>query len=172
MPKAKQYANVQTYERKLDSVMARMGIEKDDYNYNFDRFGGWVQFKYKGQPYRFEHDIEKAAARGIHLSKGADCFIQIVLSLEDLARMAERGIYELQTWLAGMKYLPPPVIVPDCLRVLGFEEIPGSIEDVDARFRSLAKKAHPDAGGSKERFADLRTAADAALQYMRGRNEK
>ena len=49
----------------------------------------------------------------IKMAYGSDCFAQIVLSLEDLARMAERGIYELQTWLSGMQYLPPPVVVPE-----------------------------------------------------------
>lgn len=167
MPAAKIYADVEKYERKLQLVMERMGT--DDYNYNFDRHGGWVEFRLMGQLYRFEHDKDKAAARGIKLNYGSDCFSQIVLSLEDLARMAERGIYELQTWLSGMKYLPPPIVVPECLRVLGFDEIPASVEDVNARYRSLAKTAHPDAGGSEERFTQLQVAADEALKYMRGK---
>ncbi len=161
---AKQYVSAEVYERKLDRVMERMGAE--EYNYNFDRFGAWVEFRLRGQLYRFDHTREKAAARGIKLSYGSDCLAQIVLSLEDLARMAERGIYELQTWLAGLKFLPPPVVMPECFRVLGFEELPGDGEEIKARFKTLAKQRHPDGGGSSEDFIALQTAAREAMEYM------
>ena len=164
---SKQYADAAVYERKLQKVMERMAT--DEYNYNFDRHGAWVEFRLKGQLYRFDHTKEKAAARGIKLMYGSDCFAQIVLSLEDLARMAERGIYELQTWLEGMKFLPPPVVVPECLRNLGFAQIPESVEDVKARYKGLAKKCHPDAGGSEADFAALHVAAEAAIKYMESR---
>ena len=164
MAATKQYASPEKYERKLQLVMERMGAT--EYNYDFSRHGAWVEFRLKGQLYRFDHTIEKAVSLGIKLNYGSDCFAQIVLSLEDLARMAERGIYELKTWLSGMKYLPPPEIVPDCMIVLGFEEIPASVEDVKARFKLLAKKAHPDAGGTEERFVALQQAADQAIKYM------
>ncbi len=166
MAETKQYADAAKYERKLELVMERMSAEK--YEYNFDRHGAWVEFWLSGQMYRFDHDKEKASTLGIKLNYGSDCFAQIVLSLEDLARMAERGIYELQTWLSGMKYLPPPVFVPDCIRALGFEEVPGSVEDVNARYRQMAKDVHPDGGGTEERFNALRAAADAAIKYMEG----
>lgn len=167
MAATKQYASPEKYEHKLELVMKRMGAE--DCNYDFSRHGAWVEFRLKGQLYRFDHTKEKAAALGIKLNYGSDCFAQIVLSLEDLARMSERGIYELQTWLSGLKYLPPPEIVPDCLRTLGFEEVPASAEDVKARFKGLAKKAHPDAGGSQERFVALQEAAKQAIEYLEGR---
>lgn len=164
---SKQYAAAEIYERKLQKVMERM--EAEAYNYNFDRYGAWVEFRLKGQLYRFDHTKEKAEARGIKLSYSSDCFAQIVLSLEDLARMAERGIYELQTWLEGMRFLPPPVVVPECLRNLGFAQIPESVEDVKARFKGLAKKCHPDMGGSDADFAALQEVARMAIEYMEGR---
>ena len=167
MAATKQYASPEKYERKLELIMKRMGAT--EYNYDFSRHGAWVEFRIKGQLYRFDHTKEKAAALGIKLNYGSDCFAQIVLALEDLARMAERGIYELQTWLSGMKYLPPPEFVPDSLRALGFEEIPASAEDVKARFKLLAKKAHPDAGGTEERFISLQQVAHEAIKYMEER---
>lgn len=33
---------------------------------------------------------------------------EVVLALEDLVRMIDRGIYDLSTWVAGMKYLLAP----------------------------------------------------------------
>ena len=59
--RAKRY-NTETYEKKLATVMTRLGIEK--YNYDYTRRAAWVTFAYKGQNYRFEHSVENAAAHG------------------------------------------------------------------------------------------------------------
>lgn len=101
---AKQYAEPAAYEAKLEKVMARLGIE--EYDYDWSRRECWVSFTYKGQPYRFCHSVDNAKAHGVNIQYGSDVFAQVVLSLEDLARMVERGIYDLSTWVAGMKYLP------------------------------------------------------------------
>ena len=162
---AKQYAPAENYEAKLEKVMARLGIEK--YNYNWDRFSCWVEFQYKGQLYRFSHSLENAKAHGQTVRYGSDVFAQVVLALEDLARMVERGIYDLSTWVSGMKYLPPPTEIPDCFRVLGYDRIPESKEEVGRRFKQLAKSAHPDAGGSDERFKMLNTAYEQALKHFK-----
>ena len=162
--KAKQYAPAENYESKLEKVMSRLGIEK--YNYNWDRFSCWVEFSYKGQLYRFSHSLENAKAHGQTVRYGSDIFAQVVLSLADLARMVERGIYDLGTWVAGMKYLPPAAEIPDCFRVLGYEQIPGGRDEVTRRYRSLAKSAHPDAGGSKEQFQVLTAAYDQAMEIL------
>lgn len=138
----KQYGAADNYERKLERVMERLGVE--EFNFNWDRWSCWVQFRYKGELYQFEHSVEKARSRGQKLDYGSDAFAQVVLALEDLARMVERGIYELQTWVAGMKYLPPPVEVPSFFRFLGFEQIPSGPEEVTARYRTLVKQMHPD----------------------------
>lgn len=167
MPTKKQYASPDAYEAKLERVMERMGAS--DYNYNWDRHVAWVEFRLKGQLYRFDHSVEKAAARGIKLTYGSDVFAQLVIALEDLARMGERGIYELQTWLAGMKFLPPPVVLPECFVALGFEEIPADVEEVKARYKTMAKQMHPDAGGSEEAFVRLQQMAELAIKQMEGR---
>ncbi len=168
MPPKKQYADVDFYERKLRTVMERLGVAK--YNYNWDRFGGHVDFLYKNEWYRFEHSVQKAQARGVKLQYGSDAFAQVVLALEDLARMVERGIYELSTWVAGMRFLPPPVEVPACFKALGFTELPADAEDVRERYRTLAKTMHPDAGGSAETFKAMKAAADQAVALMNERS--
>ena len=163
---AKKYASAENYEAKLEKVMARLGITRDHYDYNWDRFTCWVQFDYKGQLYRFEHSLKNAAAHGQKVHCGSDVFAQVVLALEDLARMVERGIYDLSTWVAGMKYLPPAPEIPDCFRVLGYDRIPESREDVGQRYKQLAKSAHPDAGGSDEQFHVLKAAYDKAVEHF------
>lgn len=160
----KQYGAVDNYEQKLSRVMERLGIK--EFNYNFDRFGCWVEFRYRSELYRFDHSIEKAKARGVELRYGSDAFAQVVLALEDLARMVERGIYELSTWVAGMKYLPQSVEIPSFFRFMGFESIPSGQEDVKERYRHLAKKMHPDAGGSQEDFILLTEVTEKAMKYF------
>lgn len=164
MPPKKQYADVDFYERKLKIVMERLGIS--DYNWNWDRRGGFVEFRYKNELYRFEHSVEKAQAKGLKMQYGSDAFAQVVLSLEDLTRMVERGIYDLQTWVSGMKFFPPIVEIPQFFKVMGFKEIPASVDDVTERYRQLAKTLHPDAGGTDDDFQRLVSATEQAKKYF------
>ena len=166
----KQYASPDAYEAKLARVMERMGAT--EFNYNWDRHMAWVEFRLKGLLYRFDHSVEKAKARGFKLTYGSDVFAQLVIALEDLARMGERGIYELTTWLAGMKFLPPPVVIPECFKVLGFEAIPTDVEEVKARYKTLAKQVHPDAGGSEAAFIRIQEASRQAIEQMEAHNER
>lgn len=175
MPEARKlYADVDTYEKKLYRVMERLGVPKKDVNWNCDRFGCWVQFRYKGQLYQFDHSVQKARARGVNLTYGSDAFAQVVLTLEDLARMVERGIYDLSTWVAGMKMLPAPNEIPECFQALGFARIPSDVEEVKARYRSLTKTLHPDAGGKREDYEAMCRAAEQAMAWFaaRGGNER
>ena len=162
----KKYAPAQEYEKKLERVMERLNIK--EFNFDFSRHSAWVEFWYKGNLYRFDHSVEKAQARGIKLDYGSDAFAQIVLSLEDLARMVERGIYDLQTWVSGMKFLSSAVEIPSFLRYMGFDRIPNSKDEVKLKYRDMSKLMHPDAGGDKEDFQKLNEAYDKALSYVGG----
>jgi len=160
---AKQYAEASTYEAKLEKVMQRFGADK--YDYNWDRFSCWVEFWYKGQLYRFEHSIENAKQHGSDVRYGSDVFAQVVLTLEDIARMTERGIYELQTWVAGLKALPKPKDIPECFKILGFNDIPQP-EELKTRYRQIVKMAHPDAGGTQEYFLTIQNAYNQAEKTL------
>ena len=162
----KKYENPDFYERKLAKVMGRFGVDEADYDYNFDRHGCWVQFRLNGELYRFDHSIEKAKSRDVKLTYGSDAFAQVVMALEKLVWMIELGIYDLQTWVAGMRFLPPPVEVPTFFRFLGFAEIPASMADVKDRYRTLAKQMHPDAGGDEADFKALKDSAERAMAYF------
>lgn len=151
----KLYGDSCFYEGKLSRVMDRLCVKSFEYDWN--RYSAWVQFEYKGDIYRFDHSVQLALERGQKLQLGTDCFAQLVLALEDLARMVERGIYELSTWVVGMKCLPAPVHVPDFFQRMGFEYIP-TYEECRERFRDLAKRLHPDAGGNSDEFKALMAA--------------
>lgn len=97
----RQHGPASIYEYKLKQVMERLGVE--EYNFNWDRWSAWVEFLYRGELYRLEHSVAKARARGVELRYGSDAFAEVVLTLEDVVRIVERGIYELETWLLGMK---------------------------------------------------------------------
>lgn len=133
---SKKYGTPEQYEDKLAKVMQRFGT--DDYNFDWSRRGGWVEFRIDGQLYRFDHSVDKAQANGQKIVYGSDAFAQLVLALEDLARLAERGIYNLQTWIEGMRYLPAPVELPECFRILGFTSAPVDVSAVTDRYRTLS----------------------------------
>lgn len=158
------YASADVYERKLRRVMERFGVT--DYQFDWGRWEAWIQFKYKGNFYRFEHSIQKAQKYGQKIQYGSDCFAQLVLTLENLARMVERGIYDLQVWVSGMKMLPETTEIPECFVRLGFTEIPKGPDDVNRRYRQLVKVAHPDVGGSEKEIISLKEARDQALKYF------
>jgi hypothetical protein len=166
MGRKKQYADPDVYERKLEKVMERLGV--NEFIFNWDRWSCYIEFRYNGELYRFDHGIEKAKERGMDLAYGSDAFAQVVLSLEDLARMVERGIYDLGTWVAGMKYLPPVVEIPSFFKFLGFTEIPTDITEVRVRYRNLAKQMHPDSGGNVDDFKKLQQASEQAMKYFEG----
>ena len=153
------------YERKLHRVMKRLGVT--NYDWNWDRYGSWVQFHYKGDLYRFEHTVRKARERKQPIRYGYEAFAQLVLALEDLARLVERGIYDLQTWIEGMRALPSPL--PDWCQVLGLTTYPRSVEEIQERFREMAKLRHPDGGGTPEQFQELLRARDEAMTWITSR---
>lgn len=160
------YQSPKFYEQKLSCVMERLHISS--YEYDWTRKTAYVRFLYKGEWYQFDHSVEKANAAGkTFLSYGTDVFAQLVLALEDLARMVERGIYDLSRWIGEMKYLPPVRELPQCFRKMGFmgSELP-SQEDIRVRYRNLAKKMHPDGNGSKEAFEELQGWMKGCLDYL------
>ena len=59
-----------------------------------------------------------------------------------------------------------PVEVPACLRLLGLDRR-ATVAEARARFRALAKRAHPDApGGSAQAFRDLAAAYAEASRLL------
>lgn len=91
-------------ERRLLKVMK--GFKIEDFNFNWDRSSCFIEFNYEDQPYRLEHSIEKAKRKGIILKNGLDCLIELTRSLEDLSVIIDRGTYNFETWISGMKQTP------------------------------------------------------------------
>ena len=164
----KKYSTSVNYEKKLENVMEKLGVK--DYNYDWNRKECFIEFTYKGQYYRFEHSVDKAQKAGEQIVYVSDCFAQLVLTLEDIARMTSRGIYELQTWIVGMKALPSAEKIPNCFITLGFDSIPENETEIKNQYRRLAKVYHPDCGGNEKLFKNLTKAKDECLKYFRKEN--
>lgn len=159
----KAYAAASYYESKLSKVMKRLGVS--DFNWDHSRHEAWIEFRYKGNPYRFSRTVTQARATGQRIAYGSDCFAQLVLGLEDLARLVNRGIYDLQTWISGMKALPQYVEVPSCVAFFGFREVP-SLQALHAAYRDKAPVLHPDTGGNQDDFNRLQAAYDQAKAFI------
>ena len=159
----KLYGPAHIYEAKLRRVLERLDVKQ--YDWDHSRHEAWIEFRYRGQLYRFQQTVGQAQARGQKIHFGSDCFAQLVLGLEDLARLVKRGIYELGTWIVGMKALPAAVDLPACLVRLGFAERPDR-EQVEARWRALVKSIHPDVGGSSADFIAMQGAYQEALEFV------
>ena len=165
MATKKVYKDADYYEKKLDRIMECFGVEK--YNWDFTRHECWVEFTYKGQLYKFQHGVQQARDAGFNLQYGSDAFAQLVLALEDLARVVERGIYDLSYWIDGMRALPAGPSIPKCFITLGFTDYPQNEEEVKKAYRELAKIKHPDQGGTGAEFRELSDAYEEALREIK-----
>lgn len=70
----------------------------------------------------------------------------------------------LERSLSAFEALPPP---ETWRQILGFNGGAVTEEQINARYRDLARTAHPDAGGSDDQMARLNAARDKALRESR-----
>lgn len=91
-----------TVEKRVRNIMSRLKVE--NYHFNWDRDSCYIEFSYQEQSYRMDHSISRAKEKGVFgLKNGLDCLMELVLTLEDLCKIIERGTYKLETWVAGME---------------------------------------------------------------------
>ncbi len=152
------------YEKKLDIIMNNLKIEK--YDYNWDRYGSWVQFHYKDNRYKLEHNIEKARLQGMIMNYGSEAFAQIVLALEDLYRAINRGIYNLDIWLSGMKMSSEKNSANGFYELLGFNQQPSSVEEIWEQYHKRIKDFNLDNNGEQPAVKTLKEAAEKAVEHL------
>ncbi len=114
------------YEKKLIGVMKRLKVQ--NYKFNWDRTSCFVEFSYNGNLYRLEHSIEKAKKNGFFLHNGLDCLMELTQSLEDLCGIIDRGMYDFETWISGMKQSPSETMKP------GFQE------EFEIRYKTMERQ--------------------------------
>lgn len=90
---------------------------------------------------------------------------------EDLARASSRGLFDFAEIVSGLPSLPEGAVgLEPCFASLGFSRRPESIEEVQSRYRQLAKVMHPDAGGDADAFQLLGENYRKCLELMEGEN--
>lgn len=172
MASKKQYGDIDSYVKKLDNVMKRLDVNQ--YDYDWTKNSAYVKFFYKNKWYQFDHSVDKANASGkMHLVYGTDVFAQLVLALEDLSRMVERGIYDLSVWVSSMVMIEekPRIYLPECFCKLGFTKIYyssyPSLDDITKAYKEIAKEVHPDTpNGSEEAFKELTEAYNNCIRFL------
>jgi DnaJ-like protein len=83
------------------------------------------------------------------------------LTIEALRKIDRYGAsHMLERALSAFEALPPPL---DPWQILGLEPA-ACAEKIEARFRDLAFKHHPDRGGSTAKMAELNQARELALK--------
>ncbi|ASK61560.1 hypothetical protein CFK37_04910 [Virgibacillus phasianinus] len=114
------------YEKKLMKVMKELKIE--NYHFNWDRTSCFIEFQYLEKSYKLEHSIEKAKRKGLILRNGLDCLMELTQSLEDLCGIINRGTYNFDAWIAGMKQSSSE------------QEMPEFEEEFQFRYKSLGTR--------------------------------
>lgn len=137
-------------------ISTDMELRRDGLPYagqRVDDTGAAVYFMHKGRWVAFACDRWDRLACNIHA---------IAKTIEALRGIARWGTGDmLDVAIQGFVALPPPAPKRKWWDVLGVQ--PGApIEVIEASYRALAKKAHPDKGGEATAWAELEAAITEA----------
>ena len=92
----------------------------------------------------------------------------LALHIEAMRAMQRYGVGSVSQAFAGFKALPPST-EEDWWYVLNLDRNAASREQVEARYKVLARSAHPDAaGGSHDAMARINAARSSALFELSG----
>lgn len=113
--------------------------------------GAAVYFKLKGKPRCLACDA---------WDRVADNVAAIAQHIDALRRIDRYGVGTLEQAFAGYQALPQHAA--SWFTVLEFSDPPKVWEVIEARYKSLARVHHPDAGGNTETMAKINAAYDTA----------
>ena len=98
---AEQKPTMEGYERRLRAAVERLGCQLVDWDYS--RRAAWVEIRLGNTIYRISHSAQ-VFRYGHAPRNGADAFIQIVLTMEDLVRAVARGVLTTTELLSGVPH--------------------------------------------------------------------
>ncbi|PTM61870.1 J domain-containing protein [Phreatobacter oligotrophus] len=114
-----------------------------------------LYFMVKGKPHCLPCDT---------YSTVADNIAALAAHIEASRKIERLGVADLGEIFAGFVALPPP---KHWSEILGVPRT-ATVATVNDAYRGLAKKRHPDRGGSQELMAELNLARDAAVRDIEG----
>jgi len=101
-------------------------------------------------------------------TKVAQNIAAIAAHIEATRAIERHGVSSVAEMFSGFTALPAPTAKRGWREVFGFTpNEPVSSDEVEHAFRTRAKKAHPDAGGSDAAMAELNAARAEALKAVR-----
>lgn len=92
----------------------------------------------------------------------------IAKHIEALRGQARWGVGSVNQAFAGYKALPETASGKPWWQVLGLDEQPATRDDVEAARRRMAKRVHPDVGGSAEAFREVQVAYETGMSSVGG----
>lgn len=122
-----------------------------------------VYFQIKGEPRVMARDGHPLPAENLH------AIGHVIESLRAIDRHG--GSYMMTRAFSAFAALPAPGSKKPWRDVFGFHDVQLPPKSrIEQAWRDLAKKAHPDMGGSAERMAELNQAKEDALREIGGGN--
>lgn len=121
-----------------------------------------IFFRYKGKDITMCCDKYQAVWENIYA---------LACGIESLRAMERHGVSEfMERAFTGFTALPEAPKSKEWWEILGYQQKPGTAvwdwEGVQSQYKSLARKLHPDAGGSTDEFQGLTAAFSEAKQYF------
>ena len=156
--------------KKLENAVKRLGAIDFDHGTSTGRndASAYVKFSYKGNMYRFEYSRRRAQYFGISIPQQKDILIVLVNGIVDLARLAERGVFDFGQLIQGFRALEF-IEVPKWAVFMGFNTRPLNFQQVREKFNSLVKGAmNPET--NPDDYRQLQDYMKIARQYF-GVNE-
>lgn len=135
--------DIQSAIKSLHSAVDRLGATDVKYDIVSSISGNasaWVAFTYKGQKYKFEYSQSRAAYLGISIPESKDVFIALINGITDLARIAERGIFDFGQVIQGFKAIEY-IETPWWATFMGFDSRPRNYQECEDRYKVLVKGA-------------------------------
>lgn len=152
--------------KKLGNAISRLGATDFDYgvSQSKDDASAYVSFKYKTNTYRFEYSKARAAYFGVDIPQQKDVLIVLVNGIVDLARLADRGVFDFGQLIQGFKALEF-IELPKWAVFMGFNTRPVNFQQVKERFNALVKGAmNPNT--NRDDYQNLQESLKMAKQYF------
>ena len=152
--------------KKLENAITRLGATDFDHGTSTGKndASAYVKFTYKGSIYRFEYSRSRAQYFGINIPQQKDIFIVLVNGIVDLARLAERGVFDFGQLIQGFKALEF-IEIPKWAVFMGFNSRPLNFQQVKERFNTLVKGAmNPET--NPDDYKQLQDFMKIAKQYF------
>lgn len=178
------YSSGGSYNRKLDmtiaAAIARLQDELDRIHARYVVVSANVELRLDGLPRSGAREPDDPAIAVYFQLDGrphclpCDTYTTVAANIAAVAahieatRAIERhGVASVAEMFSGFAALPAPSDVRQWRTSLGFRaEARPSRAEIEARWRELAAKHHPDRGGSQQQMAEINAARDAALKEI------